>query len=620
MKFYIKAIHLWKANNAESRILKFEPNKINVITGGTGTGKTTIIHIINYCLLTSKPKIPSPHINDTIEWYGLNFKINDKDFFVARTKPDQYDAPTNGYYFSSIGDAPKYPTINISEAELKLTLEREFGIEDNLVIPYGGREIKAGSKVSFRYFLLMNTQHEDTIADSSTFFDFKIHDEVRYREAFERIFDLILGVGSVEKVLLQQKLGELQRKLTSILNKEKAVLKAGEQIDLNILELVARAQSFGIIDRRLFSPSEAKQELIRLIQDVKTDINISPLREIEELKQRKTRVMLQVRNLESLERNTLNYKVSEGKDEDSLRPVELIKKYFDSEVVKTFELKYLIDGLLKNLSEVKKSIEQRSSFVMNVQKEIEVLNSEIIEINKQISSFPEDIEELRGEANKYIFIGELQTLLKLYEEAADDTSGGRELKKADIEKQITDIENQLQDVQNSRSIQISLLNEFINSTKVPVQEMLGAYKDYRAHFNIKDKSLDLIPPGTATPASNIGSRSNHMYMHLIMIFGFHEHMMNNKNKYVPQFLIFDQPSQPYFETVQGDKIDILTLEDRKKLQNAFKMMDDFITKAVSVYNTDFQIILLEHAREDQWQNLSNFHLVDDFWDGRALVM
>jgi energy-coupling factor transporter ATP-binding protein EcfA2 len=620
MKFYVKELYLWKSAGLDPRVLKFEQNKINVITGGTGTGKTTIIHIINYCLLTSKPKIPTPHINDTINWYGLNFKINDKDFFIARERPDQFDSPSNKYYFSSIGEVPFYPIPNISEAELKLTLEREFGIEDNLVIPYGGKEIKSGSKVSFRYFLLMNTQHEDTIADSTTFFDFKIHEEARYKEAFDRIFDLILGVGSVEKVLLQQKLGELQRKIVAVLNKEKAMLKATEQVDLNILELVARAQSFELIDRRLLTPTEAKQELVKLIHDVKTDINISPLKEIEELKQRKTRVMLQMRNLESLERNAVIYKSFEGKDEDSLRPVGLIKQYFDSEIVKTFELKYLIDGLNENLLQVKQSIENRNSFIMNVQTEIEVLKREIVQINEQINSFPEDIDELRGEANKYIFIGELQTLLKLYEDASNETNGGLNLKKEDLERQITDIEAQLQDVQNSRMIQMSLLNEFINSTKHSVEDMLGSYKDYRAHFNIKEKSLELIPPGSATPASNIGSRSNHMYMHLIMIFGFHEHMMNNKNKYVPQFLIFDQPSQPYFETVQGNKVDTLTLEDRKKLQNAFKMMDKFITKAQSDYHTDFQIILLEHAREDQWEGLQNFNLVDDFWNGRALVM
>jgi len=39
------------------------------------------------------------------------------------------------------------------------------------------------------------------------------------------------------------------------------------------------------------------------------------------------------------------------------------------------------------------------------------------------------------------------------------------------------------------------------------------------------------------------------------------------------------------------------------------------------YNTEFQIILLEHAPEKYWKekNLTNFHLVDEFRNGNALI-
>src|SRR4051812_48543878 len=100
MKFFLTSILLWKDNNPTPRTLTFEPNKINVITGLTGTGKTSIIHIINYCLLTSKPKIPVPEINEKIEWYGIKFKINEREMCIARKRPDQYDQPSGDLYFS----------------------------------------------------------------------------------------------------------------------------------------------------------------------------------------------------------------------------------------------------------------------------------------------------------------------------------------------------------------------------------------------------------------------------------------------------------------------------------------------------------------------------------------
>jgi predicted ATP-binding protein involved in virulence len=49
MKFYFHKLVLWLSNN-EKRELLFEPNKVNVITGGSNTGKSAILQIIDYCL------------------------------------------------------------------------------------------------------------------------------------------------------------------------------------------------------------------------------------------------------------------------------------------------------------------------------------------------------------------------------------------------------------------------------------------------------------------------------------------------------------------------------------------------------------------------------------------
>lgn len=48
MKFYIEAVTLWLKKN-RIREIKFKPNKVNVITGASGTGKSEIMSIIDYC-------------------------------------------------------------------------------------------------------------------------------------------------------------------------------------------------------------------------------------------------------------------------------------------------------------------------------------------------------------------------------------------------------------------------------------------------------------------------------------------------------------------------------------------------------------------------------------------
>lgn len=80
MKFHINKITLWFKNNAKPRTIDFLPNKVNVITGGSGTGKSSILSIFDYCMLSTKANIAEEVINENVSWYGLDFRINDKDF------------------------------------------------------------------------------------------------------------------------------------------------------------------------------------------------------------------------------------------------------------------------------------------------------------------------------------------------------------------------------------------------------------------------------------------------------------------------------------------------------------------------------------------------------------
>lgn len=101
MNFYIRQIKLWFKKDVEPKTYKFEPNKINVITGDSSTGKSSILRIIDYCLLSERSTIVEDVINQNVKWYGLAFSLNNVDYVIARINPNN-EKPEQKMFFQRV--------------------------------------------------------------------------------------------------------------------------------------------------------------------------------------------------------------------------------------------------------------------------------------------------------------------------------------------------------------------------------------------------------------------------------------------------------------------------------------------------------------------------------------
>lgn len=169
MKFIIHEVKIWFKNEKISpKIYQLLPDKVNVITGDSNTGKTSFWSIIDYCLLSGKTNIVKP-INDKVSWYGIQFTINEKQISIAR-KATQKDIASSVVYFN-YGVLPDEPQENIQIAEIKSILYKEFGITDELRFLYDKDSEITSFSLSYRHFLLFNSLTEDIIGTSKTYFD-----------------------------------------------------------------------------------------------------------------------------------------------------------------------------------------------------------------------------------------------------------------------------------------------------------------------------------------------------------------------------------------------------------------------------------------------------------------
>jgi len=107
---------------------------------------------------------------------------------------------------------------------------------------------------------------------------------------------------------------------------------------------------------------------------------------------------------------------------------------------------------------------------------------------------------------------------------------------------------------------------------------------------------------------------------LATLLGIHEYFLllkkQNKQNFIPTFLVLDQPSQVYFpEGFPGEKDSAIKSETRisKDLADTkaiFQACSLFMERT----QNQIQIIILEHASEKIWEGISNIKLVQD-WRG-----
>ncbi|WP_010500118.1 DUF3732 domain-containing protein [Paenibacillus elgii] len=620
MRFALKEIILW-LKNGKKRKLSFEANKVNVITGDSGTGKSVIIEIIDYCFFASKTKIPDEKINDNVLWYGIQFEINDKLFTLARGALHNNRILSKDYYFSPIGNIPETPVVSMGEDQLKVIIEKEFSINSSVVIPYGGKKLKAGSKISFRYFFMFNTQSGDTIDHSEVFFD-KLND-AKYMEALHRIFNLATGIDSVKNILIKEKIDTLEKEITRLEKRKKSIENEHSLYDKEIRTLVRRAKEFDLIPSDTESLSDDIEGLNNLVSKVSLIQTSNDMKELSKLQKKRSEIKRRIRTFYKFKDQYNLYKKLEKENLDSLKPIEFIKQNF-SMLINHPELEDIINILSEEIKVIKKEISQKYPFEINVDSEIKDLNKELEQLEKDISKYPVKKDSFENEVQKYIFIGEIKTKLDFYSQADRELFDEQELirKRAELNSLQDELEKQIVD----KGLVIKLLEEFVQKYLDQSSEALGIYKGYKAVFKYDKKELHLKKPGALVPTI-VGSSSNHMFMHICFMLGLHELIISQKAVYVPSFLLLDQPSRPYYgeegerKSVQKDWSQI-PQDDKSKITKAFKVLNDFIDEMNEEYNSDFQIIVLEHIPSSIWTeaNLNNVILVDkEFQNGNALI-
>ena len=444
------------------------------------------------------------------------------------------------------------------------------------------------------------------------FFDKQSQD--RYREALPRVFDLAMGIDDAPNILARERKYTLELELQKLQKRLRARSDRPTKAVPELQKLAARAAAFGLTAEA--DISDPVRALSSVVQD--EILNIDSPNSWKGMYQKISASIYEmdrkIRNIDRFKNEYANYKKTLAETEDSLRPIEVLADNEPS-LIRTSAFSQLLSVLREDLAVLKTAIRNRNPVDIQVAEILRGYEIERTRLKAELQVLPIDQDVFKSDRERWIFIGEAKGKLEVFgnlpQEASDDLEA--EIKR--VESEIGKI--QVKDVAERRDLAIRNIEQNAQRLLNQVSASLENYANYEAIFSYSDKRLRLRKPASMH-IENVGSSSNHMFLHLINMLALQELSISNKSAFVPPVIIIDQPSRPYYgdESVHEQE---LSSSDTSKITAAMKMLNDFVALMGKKYSSQFQMIIFEHIPPAIWKGMDYIHLVETFRDGNALI-
>ena len=646
MKFSINSIILWpKKSGLDYRKVDFKSDKINIITGTSRTGKSAIIPIIDYCLGSTKCTIPVDTIRNACSWFGVLFNLDNEQMLLCRREPGNKMATGDMFILRGKSiDIPDTISANTNANEVNNLLNELFGISF-LALDPTTKDFSA--RPSYRDFMAFIFQPQNIVANADVMF-YKT-DTMEHRQRLINIFPYALGAVTPRVLAARQELDKLRKQQGRLLRDIEAIKDVSEEWRQEVSAWIAQAKEMGLAD---FTPNPdvsfemQVQQLSLIVQQTDVDSVITAdnikdmsaellaLRKEEHTissalfsLQNRQKEMLQLRNSMNQYENSLQIQMQRLEISSWLRSlVDTDDKCPFCDQVHTGVANEL-DELCNAISEIEKSAGDMKTIPAAFEREMQAVENEIVHYSAQLAAVRSRIaSESRINSDtanrKYTlsdisrFLGRLEANIQTYERLGKDSD--LEARVAEVAGRIVELTRIVDesDIKKKQEAAISYINQ---KTSEIVQQLDAEHPDDPVEFLIKDLTLKVrSASGRDDYLWEIGSASNWLAYHVATILAFQQFFQTRGSVCVPNFVIFDQPSQVYFPQLrhQSDESkDDIPDEDKMAVKKIFAAMSKYLQ------NTEYkvQIIVTEHADEDIWGDVHDIHLVDR-WRGNDIKL
>ncbi|WP_175958555.1 DUF3732 domain-containing protein [Burkholderia sp. BCC0405] len=646
MYFQLRQLILWPRHGGEPRVVKFEPGVVNVISGASKTGKSSVIPIVDYCLGSEKCAIPVGVIRESCSWFGVLVDTLEGQKLIARREPGDLKASGDMLLLEDVAVEP--PAViqekNQTVDYVKAVLNRLAGLSNLQFEP--GSEDRFKSRPSFRDLMAFLFQPQNIVANPDVMF-FKA-DTTEHREKLKTIFPYVLGAISPELLQARHELDRVGRLLRRKEGELKARQASGASWQREGFAWVRLAIEYGLLppdtavpndwpsivdllkaamqsDPQVAAPTLASMDVImgRL-----TELRAAESKLVMDLNQSRSRL----HELRRLDESSDTFRNGLQVQRDRLELSKWIRQLASDRPAAVLEPsdagRARIDQLCDALDGIELRLRSHPGVTESLGRETLRQREAVDKILADLAAVRQEIRTLEGQsedARKVTtrgeeisrFLGRLEEALRLYETL--DTSSALNEEILSLRTQIEVLDQLISEHEIGRKTENALDTiQAICSRLVP--QLDGEWPDAPIRLNVQDLTVKVIRGTRDDFLWEIGSGANWLAYHVALTLALQGYFLSKPNHPVPGLLIYDQPSQVYFPTLRAGKASRENLdpqwgnEDVDAVRKVFTLLDNIIAKTTG----RLQVIVLDHADEEVWGGLANVVRIEE-WRGQGLV-
>ncbi|WNY25462.1 DUF3732 domain-containing protein [Methanolapillus millepedarum] len=665
MSFQIQSLILY-SNEGNIRKIDFNLNRINIVTGKSGTGKSAISQIIEYCL-GGECNVPISVIRDKVSWYGLQINKNNELYFIFRKCPKKND--TSEYiYFKEGKDLPPFENVkqNMNMDGLKTFLSNLVGIVEysnensTTSLPTGKNEFKKSLTYCFQEQSELINKKNLFHRQDEPFIPISIRDYLPY----------FLGAIDENYISKLQELKKLRKELKQNENKLAEMKSIVGQNFEKASMLFVQAKGLGLYDKQKElelsnSKESATLEKCAMVVDygAEMDGNNSPiLKDVVIIQNVFQKILDFEASTDSIQTENLEFdKLEEERNkkryeyriiEEEIRSLNKMKqKNYNAET----ELKEQISRL--NSIKILKEMDYNNCLCPLCSSTLETpiptaqeISQNLKNIKSDLAAFTNDYYHLdkliqEKEESRTLIISELNKLKKdVYaiekiiknDKKLKDTREQRLKLKGKIElylESISDIKDNSQELKEKVELiqkkieriesetDSEAIEEKLNSILSNISRDMGCfakkleleYSENPIRLDIKKLTVSADFKNSPITLDKMGSGHNFVGYHIVAHLALHKWFIEN-NRPVPSFLFIDQPSQSHYPPESTDDKEYQNMENESVLK-----IYNLVREVSSKYG--FQVIVVDHAdfkKDEKFQEsiIENWYeekLIPDEW-------